>query len=283
MSVSAAIIIPHCDDALRLERCLAALLPQVDADTEVIVIDNASTVPPSAVCAAHRGVRLVNEWRPGAAHARNRGVAETSALLLAFLDCDCIPAPDWLARARTTAGDLVGGHVEIFDETPSPRSGAQAFEAVFAFDNRTYVERKGFSVTANLVTRREVFERTGPFVHGLSEDLDWCRRAVACGFRLVYDDGLRVAHPSRGDWAALARKWRRLTDEGFAVNGRSAGRRAVWAARAMAMPVSIPVHAWHVLRSPRLDGWPDRLGALATLARLRLLRMGWMLRQAICG
>ena len=210
-----AVIIPHHDDLTRLARCLGALMPQVDAGVEVVVVDNASALSPAAVCAVHPGVRLVIEGARGAAHARNRGLAETHAPLIAFLDCDCVPAADWIRAVRAAAarGDLVGGRIELFDETPPPRNGAQAFEAVFAFDNRTYVERRKFSVTANLVTRRDVAVATGPFVHGLSEDLDWCRRAVAQGFRLVYDDRLRVAHPSRGDWVALRRKWRRLTVE----------------------------------------------------------------------
>ncbi len=281
------VVIPHFDDVVRLGRCLAALRPQCGPEVEVVVVDNASSQDLAPVRAAWPGLRIVTEPRKGAANARNRGVAETTAPLVAFLDCDCLPAPDWLARARETlaqsGADLAGGRIGVFDETPPPRSGAQAFETVFAFDNRGYVLRKGFSVTANLVTRREVFLATGPFVHGLSEDLDWCRRAVARGFVLAYDDALRVGHPSRGDWPALARKWRRLTAEGFAVNGRGPARRAAWAGRALLMPLSALAHAPRVLAHPALRGGRERGRALATLIRLRLARAGWMLGQALRG
>lgn len=178
---------------------------------------------------------------------------------------------------------MIGGRIDVFDETPPPRSGAEAFETVFAFDNRSYVEAKGFSVTANLLTRRDVFTVTGPFVHGLSEDLDWCRRATARGFRLVYDDRLQVSHPSRQDWEALRRKWRRLTEEEFGVNGNSPVRRLAWAGKALAMPVSVIAHTPRVLGHPALNGAGERLAALATLARLRLTRMVWMLDQALRG
>ena len=277
----AAVVIPHHDDAARLARCLDALMPQVPGDVEVVVVDNAS---PRAPLVAHSRARLVVEPAKGAAVARNRGVAETTAPVLLFLDCDCVPDGDWLATALAAArrADVVGGAVTLFDETPPPRSGAQAFETVFAFDNRAYIERKGFSVTANLVTRRAVFDATGPFVPGLSEDLDWCRRAVARGFALAYAPDLRVAHPTRADWPALARKWRRLTDEGFAVNGRGAGARLRWAAKALAMPLSVAAHAPRVLRHPALSG-AERMRALGTLARLRLARMRWMLGQALRG
>ena len=281
----AAVIIPHYNDVARLGRCLAALVPQRWAGVEVVVVDNASTDSLDPIRRACPQARIVIEPQKGAAHARNRGVVETTAPLLFFLDCDCVPAPDWLAVAMqaVTRADLVGGRVDVFDETPPPRTGAQAFEAVCAFDNRGYVTRKGFSVSANLLMRREVFRAVGPFVHGLSEDLDWCRRATAKGYRLAYADDLVVGHPSRGDWAALRRKWRRVNDETFALLPPGVGSRLRWGARAALMPFSILAHAPRVLTSPALRGAGERGPALATLARLRLVRAGWMLAQAVAG
>lgn len=294
-AASVAVVIPHRNDVARLWRCLLALMPQADAATEVVVVDNASTNPLDGVRAAHPGLSIVVEPQAGAAHARNAGVAATVAPIVLFLDCDCVPAPDWLARARASLerADLVGGRVDVFDEAEpgSPeasetgpgerrgnRTGAQAFEAIFAFNNRAYVETKGFSVTANLATRRDVLQAVGGFRDGVSEDLDWCRRATALGFRLAYDDAMRVAHPSRGDWPALRRKWERLTREGFGLE-RS---RLRWGLRALAMPPSALVHAPRALRHASLPR-RDRLAAVGMLLRLRTARAGWMLRQALTG
>jgi GT2 family glycosyltransferase len=279
----AAVIIPHYNDSARLLRCLQALLP-VPPGIEVVVVDNASTEPLDAVRVRFPDLRIVIEPAKGAALARNRGVAETTAARLFFLDSDCVPDPDWLATALQVAGqaDLVGGAIRVFDETPPPRTGAQAFETVFAFDNRSYIERKGFSVTANLLTRRDIFADVGGFLPGLSEDLDWCHRAKAHGHTLVYADTLRVAHPSRGDWVALRRKWLRLTEESFGVHGKGARARLTWALRALAMPLSIAAHLPRILRHDRLTG-AERLAATGVLIRLRLLRARWMLRQAATG
>lgn len=288
---AAAVIIPHYNDVARLTRCLAALLQGDVSGAEIIVVDNGSDSPLDAVIAAHPAVRFVTEPQKGAAAARNRGVAETTAPRLCFLDADCVPAADWLARTAEVAaqGDIVGGAVDVFDETAPPRSGAEAFEAVFGFDYRGYIERDGFAVTANLVTRRAVFDAVGPFRPGLAEDIDWCRRAVAMGYTLVCADALRVGHPSRSDWPALRHKWRRMVREGFALRGTSpTGRlrwavRLCWALRAIAMIPSIAVHAPRILTSPQLDSPSERLAALATLVRLRILRCGWMLWQAAGG
>ena len=281
----AAVIIPHYNDVARLLRCLETLTPQIDARCELIVVDNGSTDDLAPLHAAYPDLRVVTEARKGAAEARNRGVAETTAERLFFIDSDCVADPDWIATAFEVmeSGDLVGGHVFVFDETPAPRSGAEAFETVFAFDFRRYIEEKGFSGTGNLLTRRDVYEATGPFIAGLSEDLDWCRRATAKGYRLSYAEGLRVGHPSRQDWQALARKWRRLSEEGFGVNGKDPRARLVWAGKALLMPISILAHIPKVLRHPALRGPGERWAALGTLARLRLARMGWMLRQAVWG
>ena len=279
-----AVIVPHYNDTRRLARCLAALTPQVGPDTEVVVVDNASTEDLTPVAGAHPTVRFVVEPQKGAANARNRGVDETGAPAFAFLDADCVPRADWLAAARAAVaeGTVAGGRIDVFDETPPPRSGPEAFEQVFAFRQRDYIARKGFSVTANLVTTRAVFEATGPFVHGLSEDMDWCRRAVIRGARLVYDDGLVVGHPSRKDWAAITKKWRRLTEEMYVLNGREGLARVKWALRGLAMGPSAIFHAPRMLRHPGLDPG-DRGRGLATLFALRLVRGVWMLRQALTG
>ncbi len=277
-----AIIIPHYNDATRLARGLDALRENDLSGCEILVVDNGSDQPLDAVRAGFPEIRIVTEPEKGAAAARNRGVAETTAPRLMFIDADCVPAPDWVAvgRAVMDRADLIGGRVEVFDETPPPRSGAEAFEAVFAFDFRHYIEVQGFSGTGNLITRRDVFADVGPFRGGVSEDRDWSFRATAKGYRLIYEDALRVGHPSRADWAALRAKWRRITEEMFGQTGRGAGARMTWALKGLMMPASVLVHLPKVLRSPKLSGARDRARAAMTLIRLRLTRMVWMLRQA---
>ena len=281
-----AVIIPHFNDVERLGRCLSALFGEETEGAEIVVVDNGSSQPLDALREEFPKAVFVDEPNKGAALARNRGVCETTAETIVFLDADCLPAPGWLAAARRAAGkgDIVGGAIDVFDETPPPRSGAQAFETVFAFDYKDYIERKGFSVTANLVTTRGVFTTVGGFVDGVSEDAEWCQRATAMGFVLALDETMRVGHPTRSDWPALKRKWRRIAREMYQLHRAGHGGRAgnaAWFVRALAMVASIPVHVPRLLFSPRLNGASERMKGVATLARLRVLRSWWMIRQSL--
>jgi len=280
--MTASIIIPHYRDIARLDRCMRALAAQVEG-LEVVVVDNDSGLDLTAMQAAHPWARFVTEPEKGAAAARNRGVRETASEILLFIDADCVPAPDWVAQSirALPKGDVVSGRVNTFDEGLAPRTGAQAFETVFAFRQKDYIEKQGFAVTANLATTRRVFAAVGDFRVGLSEDKDWCQRAVRAGFRLVFVDAMAVSHPTRSDWPALRKKWLRLTEEGFALHLADGGSRSSWGLRAAAVLLSAVAHSVKVWGNPKLNGGGERLRGTATLFRQRIVRAVWMMQQAM--
>jgi len=278
MTAAVSVIIPHYDDLARLDLCLAALEAQdLPRDAfEIVVADNASPAGLAAVEAVAGGrARVVLAAEKGAGPARNAGVAASKAPLLAFTDCDCVPAPGWLSAglAALETCDLAGGRMVVSVTDERAMTGAEAFEKVFAFDNRSYVEKKGFSVTANLFCGRAVFDATGPFRTGVSEDVEWCHRAGRKGYRLGYAERAVVAHPARRDWGELKRKWQRMNVEGFGLAMQGGKGRLRWIGRNLTMPLSIVAHAPRVLTSPLLPDAGARARALAMLARVRLWRM----------
>ncbi len=284
-TLGASIIIPHLNDEARLAKCLSALVPQLAGHgVEIIVADNGSRAPLALLQAEFPGVRFIAEPKAGAAAARNAGVAASTAPLLFFTDADCVPAPDWVAQALQLASDthVIGGAVSVFDETPRPRTGAQAFETVFAFPQADYVQSKGFSVTANLLATRAMFDAVGGFDSRMAEDMDWCHRARAAGYPVRYAPALKVSHPTRSDWPALVKKWRRITSEGYFYAGTSAAARLRWGARSLLLIASVPVHGLRILGHPALT-LPEKLRALGVLVRLRVLRTGWTVKQALLG
>lgn len=153
-----SVIIPARDAAPTLERTLDALGAQTLQDPfEVILVDDGSHDRTPDIAQAHaRFVRLVtNSQSVGPGAARNRGVQQANAPVLAFTDADCFPTPGWLAAGLEMVGqaDLVQGPV-----TPEPTV------ARTPFDRSVVVERGGgFFPTANLFVRRSVFEAVGGF------------------------------------------------------------------------------------------------------------------------
>ncbi len=283
-----SIIIPHYDDLANLGRCLALLERQTlrPGDYEVIVADNNSRCGIDAVrdCAGDRA-HVVPAPEQGAGAARNAAVAASHGELLAFIDSDCVPAQDWLERgvAALARGDIVGGAVSVFCATPGAPNAVEAFEMVFAFRTRDYVERQHFAVTANMFARRADFDRVGGFSAVVAEDMDWCFRAREMGLSLVYGADVKVEHPARATWPDLVRKWRRTTRETYLLNARRRFARTRWLLRALAVLASPLPHLVQVWRSDRIGGVGSRIDASAILFRLRYFRFVESLRLLRAG
>lgn len=273
-----SVIVPHYRDLDRLGLCLASLERQTYPRDrfEIIVADNASPEGEAAVAGVVNGrARLVIVREKGAGAARNGGVARADGEILAFTDCDCIADPDWLAEGvlALSQGDLAGGRVKVMVERAGAPLPVEAFEVVFAFNNERYVNRQGFTVTANLICPRALFEQVGGFRVGLSEDLEWSHRARAAGYRLIFAGKAVVSHPARRSWDELVGKWKRINAETFALNAGRRGHRLRWLLRSGMLPVSALVHTPKVLAAPGLTSWSQRWGALSVLYRLRMWRL----------
>jgi glycosyltransferase involved in cell wall biosynthesis len=191
---SVSVIVPALDAAATLGRTLACLAEQRGAPAhEVIVVDDGSR-DGTAELAERAGARVLRERGLGPGAARNRGAAVARGGVLAFTDADCFPAPGWLAAGvrALAAADLVQGRVE-------PEAGVE----LGPFDRTLRVTReRGLYETANLLVRRELFDRLGGFVapfapdvgKELAEDtwLGW--RARRAGARTAFADDALVHH-----------------------------------------------------------------------------------------
>jgi glycosyltransferase involved in cell wall biosynthesis len=89
-----------------LPALIDALLAQQTAGVscEVLIVDNASTDSTREIVAAYTDPRLqyLFEPRRGASNARNTGVQHARADIIAFVDDDVVPDPDWVCRIKQT-------------------------------------------------------------------------------------------------------------------------------------------------------------------------------------
>ncbi len=276
-----SVIVPHFSQKALLALCLESLERQTLARAryEIIVGDNMTPGGVDDLKAQFPRVVFVEARERGAAHARNAALAAAKGAFIAFTDADCVAAPDWLETglAGLKDADLCGGRIEVTSADDARLSPVEAFERVFAFRQRDYIERKRFAATANLFARRQAAEAIGPFTNGLSEDVDWCRRGAALGLRLAFNDRSIVLHPARRDWSELVRKWDRIILErwtGFATE--TPLRRPLWLFLAAATAASALPHLVRVAFSPKLVRLRDRAAAAGVLARIRFWRAARM-------
>ncbi|HLZ75554.1 glycosyltransferase [Phenylobacterium sp.] len=273
-----SVIIPHFNDLVNLDICLAALRAQTypAGRLQIIVADNASPQGLDAVQAAagdRAQVVLVEER--GAGPARNGGVAKATGEVLAFIDSDCVADPRWIEEgvAALSRFDFVGGQVTVLVSDEQRMTPVEAWERVFAFDFKTYIEKKGFTGSGNLFCPRSLFETVAGFRAGISEDYEWSKRAQSCGFKLGYAPKAIVGHPARRNWEELTRKWRRLNIETYGLSAGRPGRRLRWFLRSLLLPLSAVAHTPKVLTNPGLHTFGQRLGALRVLYAIRLWRV----------
>jgi len=132
----------------------------------------------------------------------------------------------------------------------------------------------------NIVTRREAFDRIGPFRNGtVAEDLEWGRRAGAAGCRLAYCADAVVRHPARRNWEELRWKMNRTVFHNLNLMKERPLFHLRWLIMIALLSVPPVDKLWEVAVNPRLRGASERLGAARTLVRLRYYRVGTMLRR----
>jgi GT2 family glycosyltransferase len=149
-------------------------------------------------------MRYFSVARAGPAAARNRGWRAARCEIAAFTDDDCYPAPDFVERLGSLFdGDetlgFVGGAVLLHDPLDASLATVRRSEPL-RFESGMFIAA-GTLLTANLAFRREVLEEIGGFDErfGLSNglggsDVDAVVRAVASGWRGLYDPHLVVRH-----------------------------------------------------------------------------------------
>ena len=280
-----SVIIPHLNQLDGLEACLNSLEQQtIDRETfEIIVVDNGSRTLPTDVVARHRGVRLLQEGRPGPGPARNVGVAASQEEILAFIDADCRADPNWLrsiaaALASSPPGTVLGGDVRIWRSSGDGLNAIEAYESVFAYRFELYIEKHGYAGTGNLAMFRRDFDAVGPF-NGIevAEDMEWGRRARATGRRFLYVPEMIVFHPARASLQELYVKWDRQIMHHWRMAEGKPGRRLRWIAKALLVLASPAAGVVTVLASDRIAGLAARRRAIGVMCAVRIHRAGTML------
>lgn len=101
--IAISVIIPAWNEETYIARTLDALRRQTFPrdSVEIVVVDNASADRTSELARIYGADKVVYEPNKGTNFARQRGIDESFADIVAFLDADCVPPPEWLEKIYT--------------------------------------------------------------------------------------------------------------------------------------------------------------------------------------
>jgi glycosyltransferase involved in cell wall biosynthesis len=220
-----------------LDGCLEALEAQRYPSFDILVVDNASVGDETRAVAERHGAHYVREECPGLDWARNRGLIEATAPIVAFTDDDARPEPGWLlAIARGFASPDVLAVTGLVLPAELATGAQVLFEDAYGgmgkgFELRVFTRRgrnmgyqpEQHGVGCNMAFRRTAFARLGGFdpaldvgtATGGGGDLDAFQRIMEAEGAIVYRPDAVVRHIHRRSLRALRRQ---LFDNGRAYS-----------------------------------------------------------------
>jgi mycofactocin system glycosyltransferase len=295
-SPDVTVVVPVHDRVHALVSCLGALEPE----TRVIVVDDGSTdaAAVAAVC-EHHGARLIRRERCGGpAAARNTALARVRTDLVAFVDSDCVPEPDWLsALVGHFADPLVGAAaprlVPMWQGTrhtvlrrfasvrPPLDMGPREGEVAPG-------RRVPYVPAAALVVRLRALQQPFDAELRYGEDVDLVWRLHDAGWRVRYEPRAIVRHLEPDSWPALLRRRRSYGTSAAALSTKHPGRLAPavlrpWPTAAAALLVARrPLPA---LVATALQGavWAHRVGQHGVPRASALLWSGRVVTETLVG
>lgn len=206
------------DRRVLLGRCLDGLAAQTYRDFDVVVVDNGSSDGTPDEARRQRGfqVRVITELGSLGA-VRNAGVAASGGEIVAFVDSDCVPTPDWLAHGVAAFdGDVATVQGATLPDPAADCGRWHATQEITDFTHRYEA--------CNLFYRRDALVAGGGFDEAIGffgEDsmAGWAVRRLGHGERFAPDAIVHhaVTHPGLrwhlrrglryGNWNALARRF----------------------------------------------------------------------------
>ncbi len=214
MSPNVSIIITTYNSAAVISACLRAVAAlQFDGECEIIVVDNASHDESAALVAAScPHARLLREDENyGFAGAVNRGVAASQGEIVALLNPDAAPQPDWLQQIYAPFADaqtgIVGSKVLGPDDRIQSVGSTLQMPVLLtthrgdgAIDDEQYhsVDDVWSVHGAAMAFSRRVWDALGGFDEGFFpaywEESDFCERARRAGYRVIVAPRAVVKH-----------------------------------------------------------------------------------------
>ncbi len=187
--------------------CMEGLLCLEYPDFEVIVVDDGSTDGTADIVRQY-GFRVISTNNRGLSSARNTGMKAASGEIVAYIDDDAYPDPDWLTYL--TAGFMNTRHAAVGGPNIPPQSDGPIAECVaHAPGGPVHVllsdQQAEHIPGCNMAFRKAALQEIGGFdprFRAAGDDVDVCWRLQEKNYTLGFSPAAMVWHHRRNSVAA---------------------------------------------------------------------------------
>jgi len=190
MMQKVSVIIPCYNYGRFLEECINSVLQQTYKNTEIIVINNASTDNTEEICMRYRNIRYIKNKTPHyASYCRNQGIRVAQGEYILFLDADDYLLPTYIEKAvnilenNRTIGLVYTDCYWLFNDGTIKHWKSEDYNREILLDHNY--------ITNNSMFRKSLISKVGTLDESLSilEDYDfWLKITSAC-------DAYRIPEP----------------------------------------------------------------------------------------
>jgi glycosyltransferase involved in cell wall biosynthesis len=211
---STSVVICAHNAADTLDECLRHTCALDYPALEVIVVDDGSQDATAEIAARHPRARLLQIPHSGLAVARNEGFRAAHGNLIAYLDADAYPTPEWpyylaLALDRADVGGTGGPNLPPAGDPPGAhvvaRSPGGPVHVLTSDDRAEHVPG------CNMAFWKIVLEEVGgfdPVYAAAGDDVDLCWRTLDRGWKIGFHPAALVWHHRRPGLKAYLRQQR---------------------------------------------------------------------------
>lgn len=210
-SISVVICARNAQDTL--DECLRHATALDYPELEVLVVNDGST-DETALRTLGYGVRMISLPPSGLSNARNAGAQSARGEIVAFLDSDAFPPPEWpyliaLGFDSPTVGCVGGPNLPPGDDPLVAQAVARApggpVHVLLTDDRAEHVPGCNMAFWRELVLELDGFD---PVFTAAGDDVDFCWRVLDAGWEVAFHPAAFVWHRRRASVRGYLRQQR---------------------------------------------------------------------------
>jgi O-antigen biosynthesis protein len=197
-----------------LDECLRHVCALEYPQLDVVVVDDGSTDATATIAERYPQARLIQTPPGGLSSARNVGAREATGEIVAFLDSDAFPPPEWpfllaLGFDSPRVGGVGGPNLPPPDDPVVGQSVARApggpVHVLLTDDRAEHIPGCNMAFWRDLILELDGFD---PVFRAAGDDVDFCWRVLDANWGLAFHPGAFVWHRRRGTVRGYLRQQR---------------------------------------------------------------------------